>query len=164
MRGSLTREKRIHYTGFKMLVPAALFLIPFLGMLESEEPRKKPVLIRVDPAADGSDREEIEWSALPDPEQARENVKIGDFYRKKDNYEAAAERYREAIRHNPEWVKPYEKLIRTLEKLHSFQEALEVCQLFTEINPTSGKVEHFQKWANKLNGKADTRESVQAGK
>lgn len=148
-----------------MLALVALLLIPFLGLQESEKPRKKPVLIRVDPADTGSNREEMERAAaLPDPEQAQENVKIGDFYLKRDNYKAAAERYRQAIRHNPRWVKPYEKLIRTLEKLHSFQEAFEVCQLFTEINATSEKVEHFQKWARRLSERADTETSQQKGK
>ena len=147
-----------------MVVFAVLFLIPVLGLQESGESRKKPVLIRVDPDEAASNREGGKPAlTIPDRETAREHVNIGNFYFKKDNFQAAAGRYRDAIECDSKWVKPYEKLVRTLEKLGSFQEALEICQQFIEIDSTSKDVKRFQKWHKELSERASKEASSEAG-
>ena len=147
-----------------MAVLAVIFLIPILSLQESGEHRKKPVLIRVDPDEAASNREGGKPAlAIPDRKTAREHINIGNFYFKRDNFQAAADRYRDAIECDPRWVKPYEKLIRTLEKLGSFQEALEICQQFTEIDPTSKDAERFQKWHRELSERATKEASSEAG-
>ncbi len=124
-----------------------LFLIlasPLLG--QEQQSKRKPVLIRVDP----TDEQVQETLPDPDPLRAREHVEIGDFYYRRDNYKAAAERYREAVTYNPKLPEAYEKLIRALEKQKSFLEAIEVCEQFVESNQSSAEVERFQEWGKKL--------------
>jgi len=124
-----------------------LFLIlacPLLG--QEQQSKRKPVLIRVDP----TDEEVQETLPDPDPRRAREHVEIGDFYNRRGNFKAAAERYREAVTYNPKWPEAYEKLIRSLEKQKAFLEAIEVCEQFVESNQSSAEVERFQEWGKKL--------------
>ena len=129
-------------------------LIPWVmlaGLAWSQERdlRKKPVLIR----ADRTEEQLEETPIVPDPEKARQHVEVGDFYYHRDNYEAAANRYREAILYGPKWPKGYEKLIQVLEKRRSFLEAIEVCEEFLLKNNSSDQAERFEKWAKKLKEK-----------
>lgn len=117
---------------------------PLLG--QEQQSKRKPVLIRVD----RGDEEVQEILPEPDPLRAREHVEIGDFYYRRDNFKAAAERYREAVTYNPKWAEAYEKLIRALEKQKAFLEAIEVCEQFVESNQSSAEVERFQEWGKKL--------------
>jgi outer membrane protein assembly factor BamD (BamD/ComL family) len=133
-----------------MLLPLLLFLVPVLSEREATAPRKKPVLIRVDPGVETEKPEEI-----PNPLEAREHVEVGDFYYKRDNYKAATLRYRDAVRNDPKWAKPYEKLVRTLEKQQALEEAIEVCGEFIDANPLSDDVTRFQRWAKTLKERAD---------
>ena len=125
-----------------LLLPLLVF--PLMG--QERQLKKKPVLIRVDQTDD-----EVEKTALvPDPRKAKEHVEIGDFYYQRDNYTAAADRYREAIQYNPKWPEAYEKLIRALEKQKAFLEAVKVCEQFVQSNHSSAQVERFQEWSKKL--------------
>ncbi len=140
---------------FVCLIP---LLLMFLGSpLFPQEGRsgRKPVLIRPDPTADKV--EEVEEAEKgppePDPQKAKEHVEVGDFYHKRDNYTAAAERYREAIQFNPKWVKAYEKLVTVLEKQNLFGEAVKVCELFVQSSDSSKDVKRFQEWGIKLKAK-----------
>ena len=116
---------------------------------QERDSRKKPVLIR----ADRTEEQLEETPIFPDPEKARQHVEVGDFYYHRDNYEAAANRYREAILYGPKWPKGYEKLIQVLEKQRAFLEAIEVCEEFLLKNNSSDQAERFEKWAKKLKEK-----------
>jgi len=103
--------------------------------------RKKPVLIRTDRT-----EEKIEEAPfVPDPFEAKKHLEVGDFYYKRDNYKAAENRYREAIKHSPKWAKAYKKLVNVLEKKQAYSEAIEICLLFVETNPSSHELKEFQK-------------------
>ena len=130
----------IYFHAFLLLFLAC----PLLG--QEQQSKRKPVLIRVDPG----DEEVEETLPDPDPLKAREHVEVGDFYYRRDNFKAAAERYREAVTYNPKWAEAYEKLIRALEKQKAFVEAIEVCEQFVESNHASAEVERFQEWGKKL--------------
>ena len=126
------------------------FLIQLL-FGQQERPRKKPVLIR-----DERTEEKLEAEpAAPDPQKAKRHVRVGDFYFKRENYKAAEERYREAIKFNPTWPEPYGKLIRSLEKQNSWLAAIQVCDQFAESNPSSEKIKHFKEWGHKLKAQTD---------
>lgn len=115
------------------------------GPQRGDEPQRKPVLVRPEPAEDTTD------APVPyDPVRAEKEVEIGDFYFRRDNYKAAEARYREAIRYNPRLVSAYEKLIRSLEKLKEPREAIEVCRQFVNENPDSDQARRFEEWARKL--------------
>ncbi len=138
---------------FVCLIPL-LLLIPGSALFGQESrSRKKPVLIRVDPTADKVEEVE-EDPPEPDPQKAKEHVEIGDFYYKRKNYTAAAERYREAIQFNPKWAKAYEKLVGVLEKQNAFEEAVKVCEQFVQSSDSSKEVKRFQEWSIKLKEKA----------
>ncbi len=138
---------------FVCLITLLLLILGFPLFGQESRPRKKPVLIRADPTAEKV--EEVEESPPePDPQKAKEHVEIGDFYYKRQNYTAAAERYREAIQFNPKWAKAYEKLVGALEKQNSFVEAVKVCEQFVQSSDSSKEVKRFQEWSIKLKEKA----------
>lgn len=137
----------------RLFVNSLLLFFLFSPLLGQESPRKrKPVLVRSE-VVDAPKEEEV---IVEDPEVAKKNVNIGDFYFKRDNYKAAEERYRDAIKYNPKWPKAYEKLIQALEKQSLFEKALEVCNEFMERNPSSKEIGAFQKLAAQLKEKATT--------
>ena len=138
---------------FVCLIPLLLLILgsPLFG--QESRSRKKPVLIRADPTAEKLEKIE-EDPAEPDPQKAKEHVEIGDFYYKRQNYAAAAERYREAIQFNPKWAKPYEKLIGVLERQNAFVEAVKVCEQFVQSSDSSKEVKRFQEWSVRLKEKA----------
>ncbi|MBI4447089.1 MAG: hypothetical protein HY645_14440 [Acidobacteria bacterium] len=115
---------------------------------QQSEPRRKPVLIIDDPPKEETPTSE-ENKAF-DPLQADEHISVGDFYFKRENYKAAADRYREAIRLNPKMVPAYEKLVRTLEKQKHFSEAARICGDFVKANPDSKEAVRFQEWQERL--------------
>ena len=138
---------------FVPIIPLLLLILGFPLFGQESRPRKKPVLIRADPTADKV--EEVEKGPPePDPQKAKEHVEIGDFYYKRQNYTAAAERYREAIQFNPRWAKAYEKLVGVLEKQNAFVEAVKVCEQFVQSSDSSKEVKRFQEWSIKLKEKA----------
>ncbi len=138
---------------FVYLIPFLLLILGLPLFAQEGRSRKKPVLIRADPTAEKV--EEVEESPPePDPQKAKEHVEIGDFYYKRHNYTAAAERYREAIQFNPKWAKAYEKLVGVLEKQNAFLEAVKVCEQFVQSSDSSKEVKRFQEWSIKLKKKA----------
>ncbi len=132
--------------GFITLV--LLFGLPFA---QQPRPGKKPILIRDDPNEKKPEEEVIQVN----PKTAAEHVAVGDFYFKRDNYKAAEERYREAIKFNPRSVDAYEKLVKTLEKQKAFDKAVEVCQQFLVSNPSAKEIPRFQARAHELKTKGN---------
>lgn len=124
------------------------------ALAAQERPREKPVLIRVD-----KPNEQLEEEILPDPNQAQESLKIGQFYFKRKNYKAAASRFREAIRYLPTWPEPYERLVESFRELESWQEAIDACELFEATNPDHEMVAKFQSWAEELREKQKKSQS-----
>jgi tetratricopeptide (TPR) repeat protein len=125
------------------------FLLTAVAFAQERRSGKKPVLIRDDPA----EKETVEAPVQLDPRAALDNLRIGDFYLKKDNYKAAEERYREAIKYNPKLVEAYQKLVRTLEKQKNYGAASQVCEQFVSANPDSKEAPEFQQRAKGLASK-----------
>ncbi len=138
---------------FVFLIPLLLLILGVSLFGQEGRSGRKPVLIRPDPTAEKVDEVE-EGPPERDPQKAKEHVEIGDFYYKRHNYTAAAERYREAIQFNPKWAKAYEKLVRVLEKQNDFVEAVKVCEQFVQSSDSSKEVKRFQEWSIKLKEKA----------
>ena len=111
---------------------------------------RKPVLIRAD---DASAQEQEEVPPEPDPDKARKAVEIGNFYYKRENYKAAEVRYREAILYGPEWPEGYEKLVKTLETMARYDQAIRTCRDFLEAVPDSRKAPEFERRAKLLEKK-----------
>lgn len=125
-----------------------LLTVPLLG--QERRPGRKPVLIREEQTEEAQEEEEI---FTHNPEQAKKNVEVGDFYLKRKNLKAAELRYRTAIKYNTEWPVAYEKLIKLFERQGDYDLAIEVCYEFAEANPSSKKVEDFEKKAGQFKEK-----------
>ena len=129
------------------------FPLLFLALtlpLQDRKLGRKPVLIRAD---DASSQEQEEVAPEPDPDKARKAVEIGNFYYKRENYKAAEVRYREAILYGPEWPEGYEKLVKTLESMARYDQAIQACRDFLDAVPDSRKASEFERRAKLLQQK-----------
>ncbi|HET7206167.1 MAG TPA: tetratricopeptide repeat protein [Terriglobales bacterium] len=70
-----------------------------------------------------------------DPHRAAKNVEVGDFYFKRKNYRAAADRYREALVYKPDDAIATFRLAQTEEKLGDLDEARTNYQAYLKILP-----------------------------
>jgi len=85
-----------------------------------------------DDAAPASDVQEFHpW----DPHRAIKDIEVGDFYLKRKNYRAAADRYREALVYKPEDAMAQLRLGETLEKLGELDEARQNYEGYLKILP-----------------------------
>ncbi len=125
-----------------------LFTLVVVSLLGAQEkkPSRKPVLIR----PDKTEAKDETATVLLDVQLARKHLGIGDFYFKRGNYEAAKQRYADAIRYSPKWAKSYAKLVRTLERLDAIPAAAKICDQFVKANPSSGDSKQFRNWAERL--------------
>ena len=69
------------------------------------------------------------------PIQAKKDLKVGDFYAKKGNHRAAAARYLEATRWNPQYAEAFFKLGRSRDELDQPAQALDAFRRYLEIEP-----------------------------
>ncbi len=135
----------------------ACILLIFNGFLEGQQQKpaspapedppqgKAPVLIR----------DEVDKPKPPvvrDPAKADEEIKIGDFYFKRENYKAALARYQEALLNRPDYppaqrklILTYDKLIQTLEKHKDQENARKYMQEFVEKFPTEKKAAEYSR-------------------
>lgn len=90
------------------------------------------------------------------PIQAQKDVKIGDFYAKKGNHRAAAGRYLEATRWNPNFAEAYWKLGRSREKIEQPREALVAYRKYLELDPTGKWVRDVKKKLASLERQVET--------
>jgi tetratricopeptide (TPR) repeat protein len=65
-----------------------------------QTPPNRPALIRDTDKAEGKEEEATKEKTY-NPMEAEKSVKIGDFYFKKKNYNAAIQRYMEALDYHP---------------------------------------------------------------
>jgi len=108
-------------------------------------------LIRDDPNEKKPDEQEM--VIQPNPKLSEQSLTVGDFYFKRDNYKAAAERYREAVKYNPRSAEAYEKLVRSLEKQKELEEAIAICEQFVATNPSAKEISKFQERAAEMKSK-----------
>ena len=69
------------------------------------------------------------------PIQASHELKVGNFYFKKGNYRAAAERFQEAARWNPGYAEAYRRLGDALEKWKGPKAAREAYEKYVKLDP-----------------------------
>ena len=91
------------------------------------------------------------------PVQARNELKVGNYYSKKGSYRAAAGRYLEATRWNPSFAEAYWRLGVARENLNQPAEAIEAYTRFLGIEPTGRRsrsvrqsLEHLRKSVEQL--------------
>jgi tetratricopeptide (TPR) repeat protein len=85
-----------------------------------------------------------------DPHKAEKNVEVGDYYFKRKNYVAAANRYREALKWKDNDAIATFKLGVSSEKLGKFEDAREAYESYLKILPNGPNAEESKKALEKL--------------
>lgn len=108
------------------------------------------------PGADlEADRESSEFTAW-NPMKAMKDIEVGDFYFKRENYSAAASRYREALENKPHDAEATYKLAAALEKSGDLKAAMADYQDYLKILPKGPYAEKAQKGIERLKQKGIT--------
>jgi len=127
-----------------ILAGLTLLLIPAAGVAEPPGRPQRPALIRDTDAAEGKDEPAVEKEKPYDPLMAEKTLKIGDFYMKRKNFAAAAERYIEALQYQPDLVDAFDALGKAYEKMGDWAKATAVYKDFISKNPDSPKTPEFR--------------------
>lgn len=110
-------------------------------------------------AEDTSDVQEMHpWN----PHKAAKDVEVGDFYFRRKNYRAAADRYREALLYKPNDVLANFRLGEALEKLDQPDEALVHYQAYLKILPHGSLAKDAEKAIEKLKEKSQATQVTPA--
>lgn len=88
-----------------------------------------------------------------DPHRAAKDVEVGDFYYKRQNYQAAISRYREALLYKPNDAIATFSLADALEKAGDVQEAAKNYQAYLKILPHGPKAKDAHKALQRLQSK-----------
>lgn len=84
------------------------------------------------------------------PFLAYKNLEVGQFYLKKKNYDAAIERFLEALRHKPNFAQAHRRLGQAYEKKKEHADALEHYKKYLEILPAAEDAEKIRKRITRL--------------
>lgn len=134
------RDTPQHFTGRRCL---ALIGMAVLGIFLA-----RPI-VRAQ-ATPPPDTQESEDNETFDPLRAYKDMKVGDFYYGKGNYEAAIKRYEDAARHRPHFAIPYLKIGKAYEKKHDPKSAIAAYKKYLEILPKGKEAGHARKQIEKL--------------
>src|SRR5271155_749590 len=85
-----------------------------------------------------------------DPHKAAKDIEIGDFYFKRQNYRAAEDRYREALRYKENDAVATMRLAVCLEKLRIWDDARAEYESYLKILPHGPQASEAQKAINRL--------------
>ena len=110
-------------------------LAPFAGEAQLKE-RSEPLLEEDLGLVDEDEDQLIEKQYVFNPILARKEFRVGNFYAKKGSHRAAAGRYLEATRWDPNFSEAYWKLGRSREKLKQADAALEAYRKYLDLDPT----------------------------
>ena len=135
-----------------LILPLLIWILPSLAQSQNS---RKPTLIRDTAAAEGIEYEEETGPKEPNPMLAEENLEIGNFYYKRKNYEAAIDRYIEALEYQPDLIKAFEALARAYEKNDELDKAINTYKDFLEKYPDSPKCSDFRLELSKLENKSN---------
>jgi len=138
-------------------VPMAVLLLFFatLPPLAVAQESRKPQLIRDTAAAEGLEDKEEKVPKEFNPLLSQKSVEIGNFYYKKKNYNAAIQRYMEALEYEPGSIKAYEALARAYEKNDEIDKAMATYEEFIEKYPDSPKISDFRSKLSRLQNKSN---------
>ena len=78
------------------------------------------------------------------PIQAKKDLKIGDFYAKKGNSRAAAARYLEATKWNPQYAEAYWKLAAARDELGQNAHAIDAYRSYLALEPNGKQAKQAQ--------------------
>ena len=120
---------------------------PVLKGKQTEQPKSEAAQEEVPPEEDSATApKEYAFNPL----QANKEVRIGDYYMKRGKPKAAAERYREATKWNPQFADAFRKLGEAEEKQEDGKAARAAYERFLEIKPDDKSAAEVRKHLEKL--------------
>ncbi len=90
-----------------------------------------------------------------EPLKAEKSVEIGMFYLKKKNYDAAIERFLDAIHYKPGFARPHFLLGRAYEGKREYEESITHYTAYLEILPHADDAAKVQKKIDELTKKVE---------
>ena len=91
------------------------------------------------------------------PLQAQKEVQVGNYYLKKHSFRAAANRYREAIKWNPNDAEAYERLGEACDKLKDPAGAKQAYQKYLELAPNGGNADAAKAMLQTIGAEVQTK-------
>lgn len=85
-----------------------------------------------------------------DPYHAEKSTEIGEYYMKKGNYDAAIDRFQDAVRYKPGFARPYRLMGEAYEKKSEKAEAVKAYEKYLEIVPSADDAPRVRKRIAKL--------------
>jgi tetratricopeptide (TPR) repeat protein len=125
-------------------------VLAIAAAVQAQQQPGRPGLIRDTETAEGKVEADPDKPKEYNPLEAERNFRVGDFYFKRKNYTAAAQRYLEAIEYQPNLVKAYQALSQAYERKGDTEKARRVCLDFIQRNPDSPKKPEFESRLAKL--------------
>jgi tetratricopeptide (TPR) repeat protein len=114
-------------------------------------PQSSEVLMDMEGAPGNGDVSEFHpWN----PHKAAKDMEVGDFYFKRKNYRAAADRYREALLYKNNDAQATFRIALCLEKMDQPDEARKEYESYLKILPHGPQAEEAQKAIQRLQGAA----------
>lgn len=111
-------------------------------------PQSSAALAEAEAATSGG--EGITEFHIWDPHKAAKDIEVGDFYFKRQNYRAAEDRYREALRYKDNDAVATIRLAVCLEKLRIWDDARAEYESYLKILPHGPQASEAQKAINRL--------------
>jgi tetratricopeptide (TPR) repeat protein len=96
-----------------------------------------------------------EQDAPYDPYRAEKSLEVGRFYLKKKNYDAAIDRFQDAIRHKPNFALPHKLIGEAYEKKKEYEKAVEFYGKYLDILPQAEDAADIRKKIESLNRKIE---------
>ena len=119
-------------------------LAPFSGGAQLIERTEAPLDSEVG-LVDEDEDQLVEKQYVFNPILAKKELKVGNFYARKGKHQAAAARYLEATRWDPNYADAYWKLGRSREKLEQSDAALEAYRKCLSLEPSGRHANNVRK-------------------
>ena len=138
-------------------VPTWLFLVSFSLAAQLGERTDSSIEVNFNLIDEDEDQLRTKEYAF-NPILARKEVKVGNFYAKKGNHRAAAARYLEATRWDPNYSNAYWKLGKSREKLRKIEGAIKAYQKYLNVEPQGKHVKTIKTKISDLANVSHTRQ------
>jgi tetratricopeptide (TPR) repeat protein len=98
-----------------------------------------------------------------EPFKAEKSVEVGMYYLKKKNYDAAIERFQDALRFKPGFARPHLLLGRAYEKKGDFEDSILHYTAYLEILPNAEDAKKVRKKITGLEKKLERERNRRSG-
>jgi tetratricopeptide (TPR) repeat protein len=125
---------------------AVLVLAALLGAANARAQNPINVLVPLQPPPPPPPEEPVY-----DPLHAEKSIEVGLYYMKKNNYDAAIERFQDAAKSKPNFARPYLLMGEAYEKKGARPEAVKALETYLKILPNAPDADKVRKRIEKLN-------------